>query len=249
MFVTRSTGSFVVGGAVYFMFGSAINLVVFDISGHGGAGDLASEVAVHFLVVVHFVPECLWYFAEFVFDGHCPNPPLYFYKWGNSVYIHISLPLVLWWHWGLLLLGVLVLSSWGRFEVDVGGIGHSFPNSNKFPDIFLALGHGVPAWAGILLSSRGLLSDVPSCRGFAFSEFTGPLGAVMSGCMVVLQVLGMDSGLATTHTLYLFVGMSFLLLSVTFASFLTWGLVLSCSGLEWFDWGWNFGPNFPSNSR
>ena len=92
-----------------------------DNSGPGGTGNLTSEVAVHFVVVVgfslvisvHFVPECLGYFAEFVFDGHHPNPPLYFYKWGNSVPIHISLPLVMWWHWELPVLGVVALSLWG----------------------------------------------------------------------------------------------------------------------------------------
>ena len=36
----------------------------------------------------------------------------------------------------------------------------------------------------------GLLSDVLSCGGFAFSEFIGALGAVIGGCMVVLLVLG-----------------------------------------------------------
>ena len=42
----------------------------------------------------------------------------------------------------------------------------------------------------ILLSSEGLLSDVLSCRQFAFSEFIGVLGAVMGGCMVVFLGLG-----------------------------------------------------------
>ena len=101
MFVTRSTGSFVAGGT----------------------GNLASEVAVHFVAVVgfsfvvavHFVSKCLVYFADFVFDGYHPNPPLYFYKWGNSVPIHISLPLVLQWHGGLPIFGV-VLSLWGDLK-------------------------------------------------------------------------------------------------------------------------------------
>ena len=59
MFVTGSAGGFVAGGTVYFTFGSAVNLVDFDSSGSGGTGNLASEVAVHFVVVVHFVPACL----------------------------------------------------------------------------------------------------------------------------------------------------------------------------------------------
>ena len=52
-----------------------------------GTGDLSSEVAVYlvaigfsFVVVVHFVAECLELFAEIVFDGHCPSPPLHFCK-------------------------------------------------------------------------------------------------------------------------------------------------------------------------
>ena len=32
------------------------------------------------VVVEHLLLECLEYFAEFVFDGHLPSPPLYFYK-------------------------------------------------------------------------------------------------------------------------------------------------------------------------
>ena len=97
----------------------------------GGTGNLASEVAVLFVAVVgfsfvvsvHFVPEYLEYFADFVFDDHPPNPPLYFYKWGSLVPIHISLPSVLWQHWGF-------ANSWdcgsifmGEFEVDAGGMG------------------------------------------------------------------------------------------------------------------------------
>ena len=67
-----------------FVTGSAGSFVLFDSSGPGGTGNLASEVAVHFVVVVGFsfvvavqsVPECLGYFFEIVFDGHHPNPPL-----------------------------------------------------------------------------------------------------------------------------------------------------------------------------
>ena len=115
MFVTRSTGSFVAGDIVYFLFGDAVYLVV----------------------------VCLEHSAEIVFDGHHPSPPLHFCKWGSSVPFHISLPLVLWWHWGLLMILWLYLN--GGFEVIVGGIGQSFLNLNKFPDIFPASGHGVPA--------------------------------------------------------------------------------------------------------
>ena len=48
----------------------------------------------------------------------------------------------------------------------VGGIGQSFLNSKKFPDIHRALGHGVPVQTGMFLSGGGLLSEVPSCEGF-----------------------------------------------------------------------------------
>ena len=95
---------FVGVGIVYFLFGDAVYLVVFDNSGSGGTGDLASEVAVYFVAV------CLEHSAEIIFDGHHPSPPLHFCKWGSSVPIHISLPLVLWWHWGLLALGFVALS-------------------------------------------------------------------------------------------------------------------------------------------
>ena len=110
MFVTRSAGSFVAGGIVSFVFGNAVGLVVFDSFGFGGAGKLASEVA------VHLMPECLEYFAELVFDGHCSSPPLYFYKWGNLVPIHISLPLAYWQHGGLLLLEVWLYLYGGDLE-------------------------------------------------------------------------------------------------------------------------------------
>ena len=103
MFVTRSAGSFVAGGTVCFVLRNAVNFVVFDSCGSGGAGDLSPEVAVYlvvvvgfsFVVVVYFVAEHLELFAEIVFDGHHPSPPLYFCKWGSSVPIQISLPLEL----------------------------------------------------------------------------------------------------------------------------------------------------------
>ena len=97
--------------------------MAFNSSGPGGTANLASEVAVNlvfvvgysFVIAVHFVPECLGYFSDVVFDDHHPNPPLYFCKWaiGNSAPIHTSLPLVLQWHRGLPILGVVVLSLWG----------------------------------------------------------------------------------------------------------------------------------------
>ena len=45
--------------------------------------------------------------------------------------------------------GCLLMDLWlylnRGFEVIAGGIGQAFLNSNKFPDIFPASGHGVPA--------------------------------------------------------------------------------------------------------
>ena len=124
MFVTGSAESFVAGAATCLVLGNAINLVVFDSCGSGGAGNLLSEVTVYLVVVVgfsfvavgHFVAECLECFTEIVFDGHHPSPALYFCKWGSSVPIHISLPLELWQHLGLFVLGDVALSLWGNLK-------------------------------------------------------------------------------------------------------------------------------------
>ena len=67
---------------------------------------------------------------------------------------------------------------------------------------------------------------------FSFSEFTVVLGAIVDDCMAVLLILEVALGLATTHTLYLFVGMSFLFLSVAFASLFTRGMVLGWVDLD-----------------
>ena len=75
-----------------------------DNSGSGGTEDLASGAA----VVVY-----LEHSAKFDFGGHHPSPPLHSYKWDNSVPIHISLLVVLLWHWGLLGLGFVALFLWG----------------------------------------------------------------------------------------------------------------------------------------
>ena len=76
---------------------------------------------------------------------------------------------------------------------------------------------------GIFSSGGGLLLDELPWEGFPFSKVIVILGAVVDVCMIILLALGVDSGLATTHTLCLFVGMIFPLLSVAFASFLTRG--------------------------
>ena len=252
MFVTGSAGSFVAGGTVYVMFGSAVKSCGFDSSGPGGAGNLASEFAVHFVAVVgfsfvgvvHFVPECLGYFAEFVFDSHHPNPPLYFYKWGNLV----PSTFLFLWHCSSTR-GYQFLALWLYLN---GGIwswcGQSFLNSNKFPDIFPASGHGVPAQVGILLSGWGCYLMYFHVEDLFFLSLLGHwelLWAVVQLCCWS----SVNLGFTTTCTLFLFVGMSFLLLSVTFVSFLTQGFVLGWAVLDWSDWGWNFGPTFPSKSR
>ena len=83
---------------------------------------------------------------------------------------------------GAVVLGVGCSWAWGSifmngFEIVavavllVGGIGQSFLNLKKFPDIFPALGHGVPAQTGMFLSDGGLLSEVPSCKGFDLLNF------------------------------------------------------------------------------
>ena len=68
----------------------------FDNSGSGGIEDLTSGV----VVAVY-----LEHPAEIAFGGHHPSLSPHFYRWGSSVPIHTSLPLVLLLHWGLLVLG------------------------------------------------------------------------------------------------------------------------------------------------
>ena len=77
-------------------------------------------------------------------------------------------------------------------------------------------------------SGRGLFSEVPSGEGFCPSEFAGALGFVRGGCVVAL----LESGLATTFTLYFFVGINLFLFSVTLESFLIWGFVPGWVGLN-----------------
>ena len=131
--------------------------------------------------------------------------------------------------WGVAASWVCGSTFTGGLEVDVDGIGQSFLNSNRFPSIDPALGHGVSAQVGIF-SSGGLLLDVLPWEVFSFSEFIVVLGAIADDCMAVLLTLEVDSGLAITHTLYICVRMSFLFLSVAFASLLTRGLVLGWTG-------------------
>ena len=61
--------------------------------------------------------------------------------------------------WGIAASWVCGSTFIGGLEVDVGGIGQSFLNSNRFPNIDPNPGHGVPAWVGISSSGGGLLLD------------------------------------------------------------------------------------------
>ena len=90
-----------------FVTGSAGSFAAFGNFGSEGIEDLVSEVAVYLVAVGLEHP------TEIVSDGHHPNPPLYFYRWGNLVPILISLPLLMLWHWGLLVLGSVTLFLWG----------------------------------------------------------------------------------------------------------------------------------------
>ena len=65
--------------------------------------------------------------------------------------------------------------------------------------------------------------------------------------MGVLLVLGLC--FATAFTLYHFVGINLFLFSVGLVSLLIQGFVTGWVGLDWSNWGWSFGPNFPSSSR
>ena len=93
-------------------------------------------------VVVPLVFECFWCFVGVNFGAHHTNLPLYFCKWDNLVPICIVVPLVVVLHWGWLFLCLgLNLYGWfrnGRSNSIVRrGIGQSFLNSKRFPEIFL----------------------------------------------------------------------------------------------------------------
>ena len=123
-------------------------------------------------------------------------------------------------------------------EVDVGagGIGQSFLNSNKVPDADPALGNGVPAQVGISSSGGGLSAEEPPWGGFPwnfpFSRFIMVMVMVLGVCVVVLLALGVGMGLSPTCTLYILVGISFLLLPLVFVPLLTKVLVLGWMGLD-----------------
>ena len=145
----------------------------------------------------------------------------------------------------MLPLGIVALSLLGGLEVVVGGIGQSFLNSYRLPDIVHALGHGVPAHVGIFSSGGGLLLDELLWREFPFSILAW--GIDMGVCVTILLVLGWIQvwPLLTPYTL----SWGWVFWSVAFVPLLTKGLVLGWA--DWFCWGWilDLGPNFPSSSR
>ena len=105
----------------------------------------------------------------------------------------------------------------------MGRIGQSFLDSNKFPDPDPALGHVVPAQVGIPSRGGELPAEEPPWGefpwNFPFAKFIMVIGMVSGICMVTLLTLGVGMGLATTCTLYLLVGISFLLSSLVFVPF------------------------------
>ena len=94
-----------------------------------------------------------------------------------------------------------------------GGMDQSFLSSKRLPDIFPVSDQEVLACTGAFSNGGGLFYDV---KGFWLSEFTGALTFVWGGCTVSLP----GSSLATTFTLYFFVGINLSLFYVALDSFL-----------------------------
>ena len=70
------------------------------------------------------------------------------------------------WAWGSILMGFFGIVAVAVLLLLLGGIGQSFLNLKRFPDIFPALGNGVLAQLRMLSRGRGLFSEVPSSEGF-----------------------------------------------------------------------------------
>ena len=235
MFVTRSAGSFVAGGAVHFMFGNAVGLVVFYSLWPGGAGNLASEVAVYSVAVVVLEVFLLWllYISYLSVWNILLNLflmitiPVLLYIFTNGAIWSPSIFLCLWCCGSMG--GCHFLGLWfylyGGFGVEAGGIGQFFLNSNRLPDLVPALGDGVPAQVGTF-SSSGIATWCASLGRVFFLWIYCDTGSCPRWLCGYIASLGVDWGLATTHTTHLSVGMSFLLLSVAFVSYLIRGLVL-----------------------
>ena len=119
-----------------------------------------------------------------------------------------------------------IATSWGcgstiivGVKVGVGELTSSFLTQTNFlmltllqaMECLLRLGY-LQVLGGCQL--RNLFGGFP--WNFPFSKFIMVMGIVSGVCMVMLLALGVGTGLATTHTLYLLVGISFLLLSIVF---------------------------------
>ena len=141
--------------------------------------------------------------------------PIFFYILANAT---VWSPSIWFYFWRWCCTGCGCSCSWGSIfmgnlefvaimELLVGGISQSFLNSKRFPDIFSVSGQGVLVPTGTFSNGGGLFSNVPSGKGFWPSKFTEALGSVWGGYAVTL----LGSGLATTFTLYFFVGINLFL--------------------------------------
>ena len=149
--------------------------------------------------------------------------PIFFYIFANGAVQSPSALFCFWWCCctrGWLFLGLYFYGwFWNSSSSSIisGRDWQILPQLEEVPWHLLCFG---PLGASVnwdVFSGGGLLSEVPSCEGFWPSEFVGALGAVRGGCVVAL----LEPGLATTFTLYFFVGMIPFLFSVAFVSFLT----------------------------
>ena len=135
--------------------GTAYSMSVTVVVAVGDYTDCANSGAEGFVTQFAVCFECMGYFVDFYCCASLLLHFLYFLKLGQlSPCPHLSTFGVMV-AWG-------VAASWdcgsifiGWFEVDVGGIGQSCLNSNRFPDIDPAPDHGVPAWGGIFSSGGG----------------------------------------------------------------------------------------------
>ena len=86
------------------------------------------------------------------------SPHQYFSTFGATIALGITCS----WVCGSIFMGSFDVV----IAVGVGGAGQSFLNLKRFPDIFPALGHGVPVQVGMFSSGGGMLSELPSWEGF-----------------------------------------------------------------------------------
>ena len=210
-------------------------------SGSWGTEDLVSGAAV-----------AVDYSVGIAFGDYSPNFLPYVCKWGSLVPINI-IPL-LWccytrvgcsWAWGSIFMG--------GFEVVtvvvllVGGISHLFSIWRGSLDIFPALGHGVPVQTGIFLSGWGVVHWSTFQGRFLIFWICWSIRSSLR--WLCSYITGLRVG--SCHNFdFIFLGRNESLPFLScFCLFLYMGLVLVWVSLDWLDWGWKFGPNFPSNSR